>query len=97
MAKKATNGSGLKLYKAYNFRDKDPVIDQLRTLVEDTFGIKVRGKGLSKALRQVEESGGPSVACMHSWFMGKTKRPQNPTVEAAGRAMGYQRVWQKMK
>jgi len=27
---------------------------------------------------------------------GETRKPQNATIEAAGRAMGYQRVWQKM-
>lgn len=92
MAKGRTNGS-LKLYRAYNFRDKDPVIDQLRTMAEETYGVKVNGK----SLRQIENKGGPSVACMRSWFFGTTKRPQNPTTEAAGRAMGFQRVWQKMK
>jgi hypothetical protein len=92
MARK-TNGSGLRLYKAYNFRDKDPVIDQLRTMAEDTYGTKVNGK----SLKQIEEGGGPTIACMRAWFFGKTKRPQNPTIEAAGRSMGYQRIWQRMK
>jgi hypothetical protein len=95
MAKKATNGSGRTLvtYKAYNFKDKDPVIDQLRTMAQDTYGAKIT----AKALRQIHEAGGPSTACMAGWFSGETKRPQNPTVEAAGRAMGYQRIWQKMR
>lgn len=97
MAKKGTNGHGLKLYKAYNFRDKDPVIDQLRTMVQDTYGIGFRAKGFRKSLRQIEEAGGPSIACMEGWFSGTTRRPQNPSAEACGRAMGYQRVWQKMK
>lgn len=100
MARK-TNGAhhGLKLYKAYNFRDKDPVIDEVRTLVEDTYGIRVRvrTKDLNKALQKIEEGGGPTVSCMRAWFFGVTLRPQNPTVEAAGRSMGYQRVWLKMK
>jgi hypothetical protein len=92
MAKKRGNGS-LRLYKAYNFRDKDPVIDQLRTMAEDTYGVKVNGK----SLKQIEKGGGPSAACMRAWFFGTTRRPQNPTIEAAGRAMGFQRVWQRMK
>jgi hypothetical protein len=32
-----------------------------------------------------------------AWFLRTTKRPQNVTLEAAGRAMGYKRVWQKMR
>ena len=91
--KRTTNGSGrISLYKSYVFKDKDPVIDELRTLVESTYG-----KLDAKSLTQIHEEGGPTVACMHQWFHGKTKRPQNPTIEAAGRAMGYQRIWRKMK
>jgi len=87
MAKR--NGS---LYGAYVFKTKDPAIDQLRTVVEDHFGHRVKHKDL----QQITEEGGPSVACMRAWFFGKTQRPQNPTLEAAGRALGYQRVWQRM-
>lgn len=92
MAKKA-NGTGrtLGVYKAYNFRNKDPVIDQLRTMARDVYG-----KLDAKAMRQIHEAGGPTISCMNAWFNGKTLRPQNPSTEAAGRAMGFHRVWQKM-
>jgi len=74
------------------FRDKDPVIDQLRTLAKDEYG-GVDGE----AMRLIHEAGGPSVGAMNGWFFGDTMRPQNPTVEAAGRAMGYHRTWTKLK
>lgn len=91
MAKKS-NGSGrLPLYKSYLFRDKDPAIDELRTVVEEHFGARVNKKDLKKIM----EAGGPTAGCMGSWFFGKTRRPQNATLEAAGRAIGYQRVWQR--
>jgi hypothetical protein len=32
---------------------------------------------------------------MHNWFFGTTRRPQSATLEAAGRALGYKRVWVK--
>jgi hypothetical protein len=86
-----TNGT-LKLYKSYMFRTKDPAIDLLRTIVQDTFGT---GKAFSKGLYQIERDGGPSHGAMNGWFYGKVKRPQNATLEAAGRAMGYERVWRK--
>lgn len=96
MAKKA-NGNGhrgaLKLYKSYMFRDKDPAIDEFRALVERHFGRRVSGHELA----QITEDGGPSTSCMRNWFFGETRRPQNPTMEAAGRAMGYRRVWQRMR
>ena len=80
------------LYKAYLFRTKDPVVDELRTLVEDHFGARVN----YRALRQIEEGGGPTVSTMGQWFFGKTRRPQSASIEAAGRALGYKRIWKKI-
>jgi hypothetical protein len=94
ITKKKSNGHHhAPIYKSYVFRTKDPAIDELRTLVEDHFGKRVN----NKMLEQISEDGGPSSACMRAWFFGKTKRPQNPTLEAAGRSMGYERVWQRMR
>lgn len=83
----------MKLYKSYSFKTKDPVIDELRTLVEDAFGERVRHRHLAK----VEADGGPSASAMRNWFFGKTKRPLSSAVEAAGRSIGYKRTWTKMK
>ena len=89
-----TNGKhhttrGFIRYKAYNFKDKDPVIDELRTL----FQRMNQGRLDGAFLKQVEENGGPTSSCMRAWFFGDTMKPQNPTIEAAGRAMGWQRRW----
>jgi hypothetical protein len=32
---------------------------------------------------------------MQGWFRGKTRRPQNATIEATGRALGFKRTWVK--
>jgi hypothetical protein len=80
----------LRLYKSYMFRSKDPVIDELRTLLQDS-----RGKLTKSTLRQIESDGGPTASCMNGWFFGKTRRPQSATLEAAGRALGFKRVWVK--
>ena len=83
----------LKLYRAYNFRTKDPAIDEIRTVMQEHFG----KRNLSgDDYREIEEQGGPSGSTVRHWFEGKTKRPQNATLEAAGRALGYKRVWRKM-
>lgn len=79
-----------KLYKSYLFRDKDPVIDELRTLVQKANGSR---DITHKHLENISESGGPSAACMSEWFFGKTKRPTNATIEACGRALGFKREW----
>jgi hypothetical protein len=97
MAKKTTrktNGAyAPPLYKAYLFKDKDPSIYQLRNLAEEFIGEKVTRKNL----RQIETAGGPKIETMHQWFYGKTKRPTNAALEAAGRAIGWERKWSKMK
>lgn len=83
----------MKLYRAYNFRNKDPEIDRLRTLIQDETGDK---QLRSSTLKSIEEGGGPTVRCMQGWFRGDTKRPQSASLEAAGRAVGFKRVWRKM-
>jgi hypothetical protein len=93
MAKKTAKTNGhLKFYGSYSFKDKEPVIDMTRTLFEDVYGEKIN----NKMLRAIERQGGPSVSCMRAWFFGKTCRPSNVTVEASGRALGFERVWRKM-
>jgi hypothetical protein len=80
MAKR--NGNG---YGAYTFKDKDPEIYRLQQMVGDT------------KLAHVTKAGGPSATCMRMWFNPEgTKRPQNCTIEAAGRALGYERAWRKI-
>lgn len=80
---------GMKLYQSYLFRGKDPAIDELRTEIQDRNG----GKLNYRILRKIEEDGGPTVGATSGWFFKTTKRPQNCTLEAAGRALGLKRVW----
>lgn len=88
MARTKKDSRGHLIYGAYVFRTKDPVIDEIRTIAQDTLG-SLRGKDL----KVVAQSGGPTVSTMRNWFFGKTRRPNNATIEAAGRAMGMKRVW----
>lgn len=83
----------MKLYRSYMFRSKDPVIDQLRTALQDKLGRQFTYGDLQK----IENDGGPTVSCMSGWFWGKIRRPQNASVEAAGRSMGVMRVWVPLK
>lgn len=80
MAKRAHKGGGsLKLYKSYSFKDKDPVIDRLRTIIQD--------EGTTYAT--IHEDSGVSVTTLYNWFSGTTLRPQYASVMAVVRAMGY--------
>jgi transcriptional regulator with XRE-family HTH domain len=66
-------------YKSYSFTDKDPIIDEIRTVVQDS--------GVS--YRQIEEESGVTSWTLRSWFDGKTRRPQAATLNAVARALGY--------
>ena len=84
MAKKVR----LQRFDGYIVRDQDPVIKEVREIFDEQLG-GVTGRDL----RHTEAAGGPSAGAMRAWFSGKTKRPQNASVEAAGRALGRKRVW----
>jgi len=79
----------LKMYRTYRFRDKDPVIDEIRTLVQD--------EGLMTKLGIVHELSGVSTSTLENWFNGETISPQNRTICAVTSALGYARTWEKTK
>lgn len=71
-------------YISYNFVDKDPEVDRLRTVVGNTpYAI-------------VSACSGVSETTLRNWFLGKTRKPQNASIEAVGRAMGMKREWVPM-
>jgi len=76
----------------YLFRTKDPVIDELRTMVQD----KYEGKLNRRVLRDIEANGGAKANTTAGWFFKAVRKPQNPLIEATGRAIGYHRPWRKM-
>lgn len=75
----AARTSTMKFYKSYSFIDKDPVIDLLRTAIND----------VGMELPEVSERSDVSVSTLYNWFFGVTKRPQHATVMAVTRAIGY--------
>ena len=77
---KAKNNGALRLYKSYSFRDKDPVIDVMRTIVERS----------GSTYTDVHNSSGVSEATLRNWFHGTTRRPQFATVNAVARALGHE-------
>ena len=75
----------MRMYKSYNFVDKDLVIDIVRTAIQDC--------GLT--YREVSELSDVSEGTLVSWFHGKTKRPQYCTVLAVMRGIGMEQRWVK--
>lgn len=79
-------------YKTYMFKAKDPVIDELRTMVQDEHNGTINNKVLTK----LHADSGVSVAAQRNWFYGATRRPQNASIEAVGRALGWRREWRRL-
>ena len=65
-------------YKSYSFVDKDPIIDEVRTVFQNA--------GVTK--QWIEEESGVTAQTLHHWFEGKTRRPQAATVNAVLRVLG---------
>lgn len=72
----------LRVYKSYNFVDKDPIVDVCRTAVFSN------GGGPSK----VAKDSNVSPTTLYGWFNGKTKRPQFATVAAVLLACGERNI-----
>lgn len=66
-------------YKSYSFVDKDPIIDEVRTMVQ-TSGANYKW---------IEDHSGVTSTTLSAWFHGKTKKPQAATLNAVARALGY--------
>lgn len=66
-------------YKSYNFIDKDPMIDDVRSIY--------LASGVN--YHWIEDASGVKASTLRNWFEGKTKRPQAATVNAVLRALGY--------
>lgn len=79
--------SALHLYRSYNFVDKDPVIDRIRTIVDD--------EGLSYS--EIHIISGVSSTTLNNWFDGETRRPQYATIAAVTYSLGYKQEFVKAK
>ena len=72
-------------YATYNFVDKDPVIDAVRTLIAD--------EGVT--YKYIETKSGVTTTTLRAWFGGSTRRPQYATIRAVVGALGYEMTFTK--
>jgi transcriptional regulator with XRE-family HTH domain len=75
--------------RTYRFMDKDPVCDEVRTLIQD--------EGLYEALGKVAILAGIARQTVDKLLNGETKRPQNRTIMAITTGLGYERSWTKKR
>src|SRR6266404_3286962 len=83
----AKKQSSLRLYRSYNFVDKDPVIDRIRTIVQDE-GLSYKDIGIISSV---------SPGTLTNWFDGPTRRPQYATIAAVTSSLGYKQEFVKSK
>lgn len=69
--------------RGYRFTDgRDPILELITRLVTDS----------GYSLAAIEDRCGVCASTIRSWQTGKTKRPQNATVEMVLRTLGYRRA-----
>jgi transcriptional regulator with XRE-family HTH domain len=66
-------------YKSYSFKDKDPIIDYLRTIISDS----------KKSNKVIADESGVSANTIRKWLYGDTRRPQAASINAVLRALSY--------
>lgn len=71
-------------YRCYNWRTKNPVIDKMRTVLQDE-GMYAKNKR-----KLLHELSGVSLTTFDGWFEGETKDPKHATVMAVMGALGYE-------
>jgi len=65
-------------YRTYSFVDKDPIIDIMRTLAQDS----------KRSYLEISDTSGVSTTTLYNWFHGATRRPQFCTIAAVAGALG---------
>ena len=81
LASRKTAQSAFKGTYALRKHEKDPVIDAVHTLVDDSKGGTLGG---------LATRAGISPATIKNWFDGDTRRPQHATIAATVKALGYE-------
>lgn len=71
------------MYMNYNFIDKDPVCDELRTVIQDS--------PYAHNLKALAADSGVSYGTINRMIYGDTRNPRNSTVEALFRTCGHER------
>lgn len=88
MAKKAMRK--IKVYPSYRYSGKDPILDKLLNIMDDS--------GLTK--REASRISGVSTSTFYNWRKpvkeGGTRSPQFCTVNAAARGCGHELVFRSM-
>lgn len=76
--------------KGYRFRDRDPDMEWVCNKITAS-GLSVNA--LHRRIRKTFSSGGISSATIYAWMSGKTRKPQNYSLNQVAYALGFTREW----
>lgn len=79
----------VKIIRTYRYKDKDPVCDEIATLVDDA---GLRGKQHTSKIATLATLAKGTVDAL---LYGETRLPRNSTVMAIATALGFERRWQR--
>lgn len=75
----------IKILRTYRFMDKDPVIDEIRTALQD--------ERLMERLGIAADLASLSPSTLRNWFHGDTRKPQFASAMAIMSSIGYEHKW----
>ncbi len=76
-----------RVLRTYRFIDKNPVIDEMRTILKD--------EGLLDRLNVVADLASLSRATPDAWFNGNVRDPRHSSIMAVMTSLGYEQKWSK--
>ncbi len=76
-------------YRTYNWKTKNPVIDKMRTVLQD------EGMFAKNKRKMLHELSGVALSTFDGWFEGDTKDPKHATIMATMSALGYEEKFVK--
>jgi IS30 family transposase len=92
---KAHNLVFLNRDRGYRFRDRDPQMVELCSLIHDSeMDVMEICREVYRVSRGVYSIGNSTI---YNWLNGKTRRPQNMTLNWVAFAIGYERKWTKIR
>ena len=92
---RARNLAHINRDRGYRWTARDEVLEEIAGMITDS------GLSIGDIIERVLDLSGNTIHISYStianWQSGKTKRPQNWTVEWVAYALGYERKWRKFR
>lgn len=82
---------GITVYRTYSYITKNPVVDKIRTILQD------EGMYSKKQRKVLHEISGVAVQTYDGWFDGDVRDPRHQTIMATLSSLGYEEQFVKTK